>query len=59
MAAAEGVTMTTGKPPMTIGKPPMTNEAFLAVCIKHAKDKLVVDFDKVAEEVGMSRGGAK
>ena len=36
----------------------MSPDAFLAACIKHAKDRLVVDFDKVAEDIGMSKGGA-
>ena len=36
----------------------MSNDAFLASCIKYAKDRLVVDFEKVAEDTGMSKGGA-
>lgn len=41
-----------------VGKAVTTNEAFLAACIKHAKEKVVVDFDSLATELGMSKGGA-
>lgn len=41
-------------PPKTAVSP----DAFLAACIKHAKEKVVVNFDALAQEVGMSSGGA-
>ncbi|KIV91334.1 hypothetical protein PV10_05882 [Exophiala mesophila] len=41
-------------PPKTTVSP----DAFLAACIKHAKEKVVVNFDALAQEVGMSSGGA-
>ncbi len=36
----------------------VSNEAFLAACIKHAKEKVIVDFDALAKELGLSKGGA-
>ena len=36
----------------------MASDAFLAACIKHAKEKLIVDFDALAKDIGMSVGGA-
>ncbi|EXJ72267.1 uncharacterized protein A1O5_04771 [Cladophialophora psammophila CBS 110553] len=38
--------------------PPISNEAFLAACIKYAKEKVTVDFDALAKELDMSKGGA-
>ncbi|KIW97205.1 uncharacterized protein Z519_02597 [Cladophialophora bantiana CBS 173.52] len=37
---------------------PISNEAFLAACIKYAKEKVTVDFDALAKELDMSKGGA-
>ncbi|KIW27289.1 uncharacterized protein PV07_07041 [Cladophialophora immunda] len=34
------------------------NEAFLAACIKYAKEKVTVDFEALANELKMSKGGA-
>ncbi|KIX98264.1 uncharacterized protein Z520_06344 [Fonsecaea multimorphosa CBS 102226] len=38
--------------------PTTGNEVFLAACIKYAKEKVVVDFEKLASELKMSKGGA-
>jgi hypothetical protein len=38
--------------------PKATEEVFLATCFKHAKTKPEVDFARVANELGMSAGGA-
>lgn len=46
-------------PPKVAPGRAVSNDAFLAACIKHAKDKLVVDFDSLAKELGMSKGGAR
>lgn len=46
-------------PKATVGtKAAISNDVFLAACIKHAKEKINVDFDSLAKELGMSRGGA-
>ncbi|ETN40344.1 uncharacterized protein HMPREF1541_04621 [Cyphellophora europaea CBS 101466] len=39
-------------------KTSLTNDQFLAACIKHAKTKVEVNFDTLAPEIGMSKGGA-
>ncbi|KIW75976.1 hypothetical protein Z517_10721 [Fonsecaea pedrosoi CBS 271.37] len=38
--------------------PIVGNEAFLAACIKYAKEKVTVDFEALAKELKMSKGGA-
>lgn len=45
-------------PPKADGKVPVSNDAFLAACIKHAKEKVSPNFETLAKEVGMSTGGA-
>lgn len=45
-------------PPKAEGKATMSNDAFLASCIKHAKEKVNPNFETLAKEVGMSTGGA-
>jgi hypothetical protein len=40
------------------GKASVSNDAFLAACIKHAKEKVNVNFEALSKEVGMSVGGA-
>jgi hypothetical protein len=37
----------------------VSNDAFLAACIKHAKEKVNVDFAGLAKELNMSKGGAQ
>ena len=37
----------------------MEKDAFLAVCLCNVKEKPDIDFNKVAEQTGMSVGGAK
>ena len=39
-------------------KATVSNDAFLAACIKHAKEKLCVNFESLSKEIGMSTGGA-
>ncbi|KIX10115.1 uncharacterized protein Z518_01196 [Rhinocladiella mackenziei CBS 650.93] len=36
----------------------ISTDAFLALCIKHGKEKLSVNFDTLAKEAGLSAGGA-
>jgi hypothetical protein len=43
----------------TGAKPAVSNDTFLAACIKHAKEKVSVDFAGLAQELGMSKGGAQ
>ncbi|OAP61147.1 hypothetical protein AYL99_03348 [Fonsecaea erecta] len=38
--------------------PTTSNAVFLAACIKYAKEKIVVDFEALSKELGMSKGGA-
>ncbi|KAK5083139.1 hypothetical protein LTR05_007022 [Lithohypha guttulata] len=38
---------------------PLESDAFFAACFRNLKEKPNVDFDKVAEETGMSVGGSK
>lgn len=44
--------------PPKVTKMTLSTEHFLAACIKNAKEKVLVDFDGVAAETGMSAGGA-
>lgn len=41
-----------------VGKSVVSNDAFLATCIKHAKERLVVNFETLSQELKMSSGGA-
>jgi len=47
-------------PPKAEGssKAAVSNDAFLAACIKHANQKLSVNFETLAASIGMSTGGA-
>lgn len=44
------------KPRQSAGK--FNNTEFLAACIKHSKEKVRVNFESLAKDVGMSTGGA-
>lgn len=40
-------------------KSTMDNDAFLARCIKHSKEKINVDWEAFSRDTGMSVGGAR
>ena len=46
-------------PPKAGPKAKVSTEHFLAACIKHAKEKVNVDYDALAADIGMSAGGAQ